>query len=250
MANTLSQDLDFDIFNDVDETGNDLEATDAPAEELETDTSSEWDVVDEVLDEAPAESSESDEVTEDVQDTESEEEVDIDQLVADILWDATDIDDKVEDIKDEAQTSWNEELLGMIDELQTLLAEKNQKIEELTKKDEITSWRLMDTYWDAENYSFYRPTIEKLESNPQLMMLIKNWDSSNEKAQERVVSILADLISEKTGEDVSSLINSSQKNSVSNALTSVDWGGVVWTPSAPIEEEKDYNYDQSLNELF
>ena len=51
----------------------------------------------------------------------------------------------------------------MIDELQTLLAEKNQKIEELTKKDEITSGRLMDTYGDAENYSFYKPTIEKLE---------------------------------------------------------------------------------------
>ena len=110
----------------------------------------------------------------------------------------------------------------MIDELQTLLAEKNQKIEELTKKDEITSGRLMDTYGDAENYSFYKPTIEKLESNPQLMMLIKNWDNENEKAQERVVSILADLISEKTGEDISNLINANQKNSVGNALTNVE----------------------------
>ena len=108
----------------------------------------------------------------------------------------------------------------MIDELQTLLAEKNQKIDELTKKDEITSGRLMDTYGDAENYSFYKPTIEKLESNPQLMMLVKNFD--NDRAQERVVSILADLISEKTGEDVSSLINANQKNSVSNALTNVE----------------------------
>jgi hypothetical protein len=54
------------------------------------------------------------------------------------------------------------------------------------------------------------------------MMLIKNFDSTNEKAQERVVSILADIISEKTGEDVSSLINSNQKNSVANALTDVD----------------------------
>ena len=54
------------------------------------------------------------------------------------------------------------------------------------------------------------------------MMLIKNWDNENERAQERVVSILADLISEKTGEDVSSLINSNQKKSVSNALTNVD----------------------------
>jgi hypothetical protein len=46
------------------------------------------------------------------------------------------------------------------------------------------------------------------------------------------------------------LINSNQKQSVSNALTNVDWGGVVWTPSSPVEEEADYNYDQSLSELF
>lgn len=245
MANTLSQDLDFDIFNDWEDTTMD-EVTEAPAEELETTDTSDQDVVDEVMDEQEPEA----DVTEDVQNDETEEEeIDIDQLVADILWDATNIDDKVEDIKDEAQSSWNEELLGMIDELQTLLAEKNQKIEELTKKDEITSGRLMDTYWDAENYSFYKPTIEKLESNPQLMMLIKNWDSTNEKSQERVVSILADLISEKTGEDVSSLINSNQKKSVSNALTNVEWWWEVWNP-APQEEEKDYNRDQSLNELF
>ena len=105
----------------------------------------------------------------------------------------------------------------------------------------------MDTYWDAENYSFYKPTIEKLESNPQLMMLVKNFD--NEKAQDRIVSILADLISEKTGEDVSSLINSNQKNSVANALTDVDWGGVMGTPSMP-EDDTPFDRDQSLNELF
>ena len=243
MAN-LSQDLDLDIFNDrEDEVMEDV--TEAPAEELEV--TPEEDVSEEVTEEVPAE--ETEEVVEDVPEETSEDEIDVDQLVADILGNSSDIDEKVEDIKDEAQSSGNEELLWMIDELQTLLAEKNQKIDELTKKDEITSGRLMDTYGDAENYSFYKPTIEKLESNPQLMMLVKNFDSDNERAQERVVSILADLISEKTGEDVSSLINSNQKNSVANALTDVDWGGVVWTPSSP-EEEKDYNYDQSLNELF
>lgn len=245
MAN-LSQDLDLDIFNDGEDTTTSMEeVTDAPAEELEV--TPEEDVTEEVTEEeapdVPAEP-----VEEDVPE-ETSDDIDIDALVAEILWDASNIDDKVEDIKDEAQSSGNEELLWMIDELQTLLAEKNQKIDELTKKDEITSGRLMDTYGDAENYSFYKPTIEKLENNPQLMMLIKNFDSDNERAQERVVSILADLISEKTGEDVSSLINANQKNSVSNALTNVDWGGVVWTPSTP-EEEKDFNYDQSLSELF
>lgn len=246
MAN-LSQDLNLDIFNDGEDTSIE-EVTEAPAEELEV--TPEEDVTEEVTEEIVPTAEAEAPVEEDVpEETSEEEDIDVDALVAEILWNTSDVDDKVEEIKDEAQSSGNEELLWMIDELQTLLAEKNQKIEELTKKDEITSGRLMDTYWDAENYSFYKPTIEKLENNPQLMMLIKNFDSTNEKAQERVVSILADLISEKTGEDVSSLINRNQKNSVANALTDVDWGGVVWIPSSP-EEEKDFNYDQSLNELF
>lgn len=244
MAN-LSQDLDLDIFNDGEDTSME-EVTEAPAEELEV--TPEEDVTEEVTEEEIPTAEADVPVEEDVPE-ETSDEVDVDALVAEILWSTSDVDDKVEEIKDEAQSSGNEELLWMIDELQTLLAEKNQKIEELTKKDEITSGRLMDTYWDAENYSFYRPTIEKLENNPQLMMLVKNFDSTNEKAQERVVSILADLISEKTGEDVSSLINSNQKNSVANALTDVDWGGVMGTPSIP-EKDEVYNRDQSLNELF
>jgi hypothetical protein len=79
-------------------------------------------------------------------------------------------------------------------------------------------------------------------------MLVKNFDSTNEKAQERVVSILADLISEKTWEDVSSLINSNQKNSVSNALTDVNWWWESWAPTEETQEV--FNRDQSLNELF
>lgn len=249
MAN-LSQDLNLDIFNDEEDVTENSFDAEAPAEELEPSTEEEiteptGEVSEDVAPEVPSEEAA---VTEDVQDT-AEEDIDVDKLVADILWDSTEIDDKVEDIKDEAQSSGNEELLGMIDELQTLLAEKNQKIEELTKKDEITSGRLMDTYWDAENYSFYKPTIEKLEENPQLMMLVKNFNNDNERAKERVVSILADLIFEKTGEDVSQLINSNQKNSVANALTDVDWGGVMGTPSMP-EEDTPFNRDQSLNELF
>lgn len=243
MAN-LSQDLDLDIFNDGEDTSME-EVTEAPAEELEV--TPEEDVTEDVTEatDVPAEEVEEDVPTEPV----AEEDIDVDALVADILWSTSDVDDKVEEIRDEAQSSGNEELLGMIDELQTLLAEKNQKIEELTKKDEITSGRLMDTYWDAENYSFYKPTIEKLEENPQLMMLVKNFNNDNERAKERVVSILADLIFEKTGEDVSQLINSNQKNSVANALTDVDWGGVMGTPSMP-EEDVPFNRDQSLNELF
>ena len=245
MAN-LSQDLNLDIFNDWEDVTEQSFDAEAPAEELETTPEATEETTEDVVEETPTEEAPA-EATEDVQ-WAAEEEVDIDQLVADILGGSDEIDDKVEDIKDEAQSSGNEELLGMIDELQTLLAEKNQKIEELTKKNDITSGRLMDTYGDAENYSFYKPTIEKLENNPQLMMLVKNYDSENEKAQERVVSILADLISEKTWEDVSSLINTNQKNSVSNALTDVNWGWEAWVPEE--EDNEVFNRDQSLTELF
>ena len=181
--------------------------------------------------------------------TDNVEDFDVDALINELLWQQAEVDDKVEEIKDEAQTSGNEELLWMIDELQTLLIEKNQLIDELTKKDEITSNKLMDKYGDAENYSFYKPTIEALESNPKLNMLVKYIDSDNEKMQERVINILSDLLTEKTWEDISSLINSNQKSAVSNALTDVNGWGEVAAP-APEEEDKPLSFDESINNLF
>lgn len=241
----MSQDLDLDLFGWMDTPEEDV-STEAPAPELEATEPALDEEAETVVDEALSDTgpTEGDVPADDDVDTS-----DLDTLIEEILNDANEVDDKVEEIKQEASSTGNEELLNMIDELQTLLAEKNQQIAELNKKDEITSGRLMDTYWDAENYSFYKWTINKLEGNPQLMTLVKNFDSDNEKAQERVISILSDMIFEKTGEDVSQLINSSQKNKVSNALTDVDWGWEVWNPAAQ-EEEKDLDYNQSLNDLF
>lgn len=243
----MSQDLDFDLFGDTFEEEPTEEVTEAPAPELEVEeepaetTDVVEDAVDEAVDEVPA-----DDTTESPET--AEEDLDIDALVEEILNWADEVDDKVEEIKQEASSSGNEELLNMIDELQTLLAEKNQQIAELNKKDEITSGRLMDTYWDAENYSFYKWTISKLEDNPQLMMLVKNYNNDNEKAQERVISILSDMIFEKTGEDISQLINANQKSNVSNALTDVNWWWDTSTPEAPAEEDLDYS--ASINDLF
>lgn len=176
-------------------------------------------------------------------------ELDIDAIVNELLWQQAEVDDKVEEIKDEAENTGNNELLSMIDELQGLLIEKNQLIDELTKKDEITSSKLMDKYWDAENYSFYKDTIDALESNPKLNMLVKYINSDNEKMQERVIGILSDLLTEKTWEDVNALINSNQKSAVSNALTDVNGWGEVAAPALD-EEDKPLTYDESINNLF
>ena len=176
-------------------------------------------------------------------------ELDIDAIVNELLWQQAEVDDKVEEIKDEAENTGNNELLSMIDELQGLLIEKNQLIDELTKKDEITSSKLMDKYWDAENYSFYKDTIDALESNPKLNMLVKYINSDNERMQERVIGILSDLLTEKTWEDVNALINNNQKSAVSNALTDVNGWGEVASPTLE-EEDKPLTYDESINNLF
>ena len=192
--------------------------------------------------------------TDEVDTTEATEEadmweLDIDSIVNELLWQQAEVDDKVEEIKDEAENTGNNELLSMIDELQSLLIEKNQLIDELTKKDEITSSKLMDKYWDAENYSFYKDTIDALESNPKLNMLVKYINSDNERMQERVIGILSDLLTEKTWEDVNALINSNQKSAVSNALTDVNGWGEVAAPTLE-DEDKPLTYDESINNLF
>lgn len=250
MAN-MSQDLDLDLFNWADEpevTEESYADVEAPIDELQTEPADEQEAV-EVDEEIPV-VEEDVPATEDVQveeTTDDGEEPDVEAIVKEILGDQAEVDDKVDDIKEEAQSTGNTELLSMIDDLQTMLAEKNQKIDELTKKNEITSNRFMDTYSDAENFSFYKPTIDKLNSNSDLNILVKNFD--NEKATDRVVDILAKMIYDKTGVDVNEAINAAQKQSVSNSLTDIssNWSDVVPTQE---ETEKPFDRQESFTNLW
>lgn len=248
----LSQ--DFDLFGgQLDETTPETDVVEEdlfggaldsePTPEEETVMAPEEEVT--PVDEATAEATD----TTEIEDETDMWELDIDGIVKELLWQQEEVDDKVEEIKDEAENTGNNELLSMIDELQSLLIEKNQLIDELTKKDEITSSKLMDKYWDAENYSFYKDTIDALESNPKLNILVKYINSDNEKMQDRVIGILSDLLTEKTWEDISALINTNQKSAVSNALTDVNGWGEVAAPAIE-EEDKPLSYDESINNLF
>lgn len=192
----------------------------------------------------------SEEWTEDSTEMGDEEEVDVDKIVDSLLENSSDVDEKVSEIKDEAETTGNEDLVRLIDELQWLLVEKNQTIDELTRKNDFVSNKLADKYWDAENYAFYKWTIEKLENNQPLNMLVKFYDSDNEKTKEKVIWILSDMIYEKTGQDISDLINTKQKDSVANALTDISWGWEIGTPDVSNDKDKPYNRDESINNLF
>lgn len=186
----------------------------------------------------------------DTETNEGWEEIDVDQIVDSLLENSSDVDDKVNEIKDEAETTGNDDLVRLIDELQELLVEKNQTIDELTKKNDFVSNKLADKYWDAENYAFYKWTIDKLENNQPLNMLVKFYDSDNDKAKEKVIWILSDMIFEKTWQDISELINTKQKDSVSSALTDISWWWELWTPDNSKDTDKVYNRDESITNLF
>jgi len=174
---------------------------------------------------------------------------DVDAILDEIMNATIDIDDKVDDVKDAAEKTWDSEMVKLVDELQNMLVEKNQDIEQLTKQNELISTRSMDNYANAENYGFYKGVIESLESKPKLMQLVKYIDSDNEKMQTRTIDILSDLIFEKTGEDISALINDKQKAWLDSALTDFSWGWEPWVPASKVEESE-LTREDSLNQLF
>lgn len=242
----LSQDLDFDIFNGV--------ADESPEEEVLATDDVEAPIEDlEVSEETPEATTEESVTTEEPVAEEEKEprysstDEDIDSIINDLLTQTEEVDEKIEEVKAEAENTGNADLLAMIDDLQTMIAEKNQTIEELNKKNEITSNRYMDAYSDSENYAFYKDTIAKLDEDPNLKFIVNNFNNPN--AEQKVIDRLAKMISDKTWVDINEAINEAQKSSVGNALTDVSssWGDV-----APVEdfEEPDYSRDESLTALW
>lgn len=241
----LSQDLDFDLFNWVaDENPEETiseDVTEAPIEDLE--------VTEEVEDVQPTEDvqEETTETTEEVEPRKSTSDDDIDAIINDLLSQTEEVDDKIEEVKAEAENTGNADLLAMIDDLQTMIAEKNQTIEELNRKNEITSNRYMDAYSDSENYAFYKDTISKLDEDPNLKFLVNNYNNPN--TEQKVIDRLAKMISDKTWVDVNEAINEAQKSSVGNALTDISSS---WWDMSPVDDfdESDYSRDESLTALW
>ncbi len=173
-------------------------------------------------------------------------------LLADLKWDNEEIDEKVEEIKEEVKDSGNTELIWTINDLQSMLAEKTTKVQELTKQLEVSNVSLMDKVWESEELSIYRPVIENLENNPKLMLLAKYWDSkwiSNPKMKNRLIWIVSDLIMEYTWEDISTLINNKQADAIWD-LEDLWWGAAPIPTAAPKWDVKDLSKEESLNNLF
>jgi hypothetical protein len=250
-AGNLSQDLD--IFGDIggdsgEESNNDLFGT-GDSEEISAD-----ELLGDVKEETPAEPVVAEEpikeeVIEEPEATTKEEDDEFNKLVDEILNGSTEVDDKVEEIKQQAEDEGNQELIDMIDELQKLLSEKNLQIEELQKSKEMVNGKYLDRYAETEGLMIHKDVIEKLEADPKLMMLVKYSDSDNEKIKDRVLNILTDMIYKQTGQDVRELLDTAQKDSIGAIMSTPDSQASLDIPKME-KEDKDMTFEESIQNLF
>ena len=173
---------------------------------------------------------------------------DLDKWLDDLLKSNAEVDDKVTEIKDAIEESWDDSTKQLVDELQTMIADKNLEIEQLKKQVDVTQSRYISKFGEWEELSIYKPEIEKLQNNPRLMALVKYGDTENEKIKPKVISILSDMIYKLTGQDVSMLLDEKDKANMS----------ILNSPSSdnqPIQEnkkpeEKNMDYDESINNIL
>lgn len=135
---------------------------------------------------------------------------------------------KIEDeaTKDFKSARQNEELMKLVNELQSKLAEKEfEATSHKTRADKFQE-KLMSSSDSENEWKLYEPQVRKLESNPKLMAMVKLWGSDNEKAKDRLVKTAAEIFEELTGEDPMSVLDERRKASVV-ALTRKS------SPSAP-----------------
>lgn len=177
-------------------------------------------------------------------------ESELDKFINDLLASQAETDDKVQEIVEKADESNDPQLIKLVDELQTMLAEKWLEIEELKKTNEVTLNKYLNKYWEDSDLSLYKSEVDTLESNPKLRALIKFRNSDNEKVKTKVDNIAMDLIYDRLWIDVSELIDAQWKAATSSILSTPPSDAPMITEMIKPEKEEDFNYEQSTNDLF
>lgn len=229
----LDETEDFDMFGWEDEV----------VEEVKV----EWEETPEVTEEIPAEAP-AEVGDETKEEPKAEEGEDLDKWLDELLKSSNVVDDKVDEIKDAAEVSGDDNLIGLVDELQTALAEKNLTIEELQKQVEVSNNRYLSKFGNEEELSIYKWEIEKLQDNPRLMALVKYHKTDNEKVKPKLIQILSDMIYDLTWQDISELMDDKDRASMS-VLNTPTWDTPPIQEPKPIKEEP-MDYDDSVNNIL
>lgn len=178
------------------------------------------------------------------------EDEEMQKFIDDLLADTTEVEDKVEEIKEVAADNWDSEMVKIVSELELLLAEKNSKIEEQWRQLEVTNNRFLEKVGEAENFGIYKDVIEKLEGDSKLMMLVKHKDTDNQKVKDRLVSVTTDILYDLTWQDVSELLDDKVKGDVATALGTPESNAPMTPTILPEEDDKEIDFEESINMLF
>lgn len=239
--------------NEIDESnwGWMLDGVDLPKVEEETpaveisDDSTEADLPEEVTEEQP----ETD--TTETAPVEGDENAveDFDAMIQELIKSWEELEDKVQEVVDEAETSENPKLKALVKELQIMNAEKNTQLDEVAAERDVWKSKYMERFSEDTDLSVYKPEIEVLENNSKLRSLIKYRNNDNEKVSEKVTKLISDLFYERTWQDISEMLDEKDRAWVEAVLNS----GTSETQPAPEmipEEEPEIGREDSLNSLL
>ena len=181
--------------------------------------------------------------------TKEGEDNDIDEFIKQLLEENKDVVDKVDEIKESIPGDSSPETKKLLDDLLSLVAEKDMSIKELQKQVEVSNGRYLDKFGEDNELSLYKWEIDKLNDNPKLMVFVKHYGTSNEKIKNKLISIASDFLYDLTGQDVSELLYNKDKD----AASILNWAGSDSSPMpelAPEKEDKPLTFEESTNDLF
>lgn len=160
----------------------------------------------------------------------------------------SELDPEIESLLTEASGADDvDERDSIIDELRQKLVDQQVEIDALTRHKQVLNDKLMASSASDTELGMYKETISQLESNPKLRALVRYVVKTDDTSKNRAIGILADMLEDLTGQDISSTLEKSRNDKAKAAL-----GG---TPSAAPsgkseEEEGPMDYEESISSLF
>lgn len=104
------------------------------------------------------------------------------------------------------------DMLKKIQEATDLNDELAAKVESLTRQLETAREQNNKNLETGEEMRIYEPMIQKLEKDPQLMILAKHYGTKNETMKTRLTDIVKDMLHSLTGIDVYALMDDETKS--------------------------------------
>lgn len=111
----------------------------------------------------------------------------------------------LQDIKDDPSNT--PEQLKKLQEALDLNDELSAKVESLTRQLDVAREQTNKNLETGEEMRIYQPLIQKLEKDPQLMLLAKHYGTKNDTMKERVTQIVKDMLHDLTGIDIYALMD-------------------------------------------